>query len=75
MLAKVDVILAGFDEAKHSIKLVGTKNSQVKQMLDSLEKDLNALRSRSRRPQIQASMNLPTSNNGESQRNFDLQLI
>ena len=27
VLKKVEVILAGFDEAKHSIKLVGSKNS------------------------------------------------
>lgn len=49
VLKKVEMVLGGFDEAKHSIKLVGTKNSQVKQLLDSLEKDLNSLRNRSRR--------------------------
>lgn len=49
VLKKVEMVLGGFDEAKHSIKLVGSKNSQVKQMLDILEKDLNSLRNRSRR--------------------------
>lgn len=60
VLKKVEVTLGGFDEAKHSIKLVGSKNSQVKSLLDILEKDLNSLRNRSRRHQIKANMNVPS---------------
>ena len=52
VLAKVATILSGFDEAKQSIKLVGSKNTQVKSMLEQLERDLNTLRSKSRRHQI-----------------------
>ena len=58
MLKQITTILAGFDEAKQSIKQVGKKNSQVKTMLDQLEKDLNTLRNKSRRHQIQTNMNL-----------------
>ena len=50
VLGKIEVILAGFDQAKQSIKHVGNKNSNVKSMLDSLEKDLNTLRNKSKRP-------------------------
>ena len=49
VLEKVTTILKGFDDAKHSIKLVGNKNQQVKSLLDQLERDLNALRNKSRR--------------------------
>jgi len=76
VLKKVEVILAGFDEAKNSIKLVGSKNSQVKSLLDNLEKDLNNLRNKSRR--IQTNMNVPTTNTVspmDSHRTFELQLI
>jgi hypothetical protein len=75
VLKKVEVILAGFDEAKHSIKLVGSKNSQVKSLLDNLEKDLNTLRNKNRR--IQTNMNMPTSTVSamDSLRTFELQLI
>ena len=47
VLKKVEIILAGFDEAKQSIKLVGNKNSHVKSLLEQLEKDLNTLRNKS----------------------------
>ena len=74
VLKKVEVILAGFDEAKHSIKLVGSKNSQVKSLLDNLEKDLNTLRNKNRR--IQTNMNTPTSTVSamDSLRTFELSL-
>ena len=58
VLKQISTILTGFDEAKQSIKSVGKKNSQVKTMLDQLEKDLNALRNKSRRHQIQTNMSL-----------------
>ena len=77
VLEQIQVILSGFDDAKQSIKLVSSKNSQVKQMLDQLEKDLNALRNKSRRHMIQTNMN---SFNSQSQadsqhNNFNLQLL
>ena len=77
VLAKIAQILGGFDEAKQSIKLVGSKNTQVKSLLEQLERDLNTLRSKSRRQQIQANMHLPTSNSGtaapiDSMRTFEL---
>ena len=51
------MILTGFDEAKQSIKQVGNKNTQVKSLLDQMEKDLNTLRNKSRRQMIQTSIN------------------
>ena len=77
VLAKVDLTMAGFDEARQSIKLVNTKNSHVKSLLDQLERDLNALRLKSRRHQIQTNMHVPTSVNSgsETMSNFNLQLI
>ena len=64
VMKQISTILAGFDEAKKSINQVGSKNSHIKTMLDQLEKDLNALRNKSRRHQIQTNMNLASPASG-----------
>ena len=43
ILAKIEAILTGFDEAKTSIKSVSSKNRQIKSLLEQMEKDLNTL--------------------------------
>lgn len=74
------MILTGFDEAKQSIKQVGNKNTQVKSLLDQMEKDLNTLRNKSRRQMIQTSINQQTPNTNslnamDSINTFNLQLL
>ena len=74
------MILIGFDEAKQSIKQVGSKNTQVKSLLDQMEKDLNTLRNKSRRQMIQTSINQQTPNTSsvnamDSINTFNLQLL
>ena len=74
------MILTGFDEAKQSIKQVGKKNTQVKSLLDQMEKDLNTLRNKSRRQMIQTSINQQTPNTNslnamDSINTFNLQLL
>ena len=74
------MILTGFDEAEQSIKQVGNKNTQVKSLLDQMEKDLNTLRNKSRRQMIQTSINQQTPNTNslnamDSINTFNLQLL